>query len=226
MPKLNSLFEKLGIEAKDTSIYAIAFTHSSCNVSEAYHRDYEKLEFMGDAVISFVVSSMIFTLHGGRLDQGKMTKMRSELVQKKSLARIGRSLGFQNYIKFGPSIKVEEKDNDRFLEDVFEAFIGALFLDLGIHTAARFIEKSFKPLIENFSFDLLTDYKSELQEAIQAESREALRYVVVKEEGPSHDRTFTVEVYLDRICLGVGTGKTKKTAEQNAAKAALNKKAG
>lgn len=226
MSNLNKLFNKLGIKINDPHEYVKAFRHSSCNFTEHEHRDYEKLEFIGDAVLNFVVSSMIFKLHGGPLDQGKMTKMRSELVQKKSLAKLARDFDFLKYIEFGPSIKVEDRNNDRFLEDVFEAFIGALYIDLGIDPTGNFIEKTFSPLIENFSFDLLTDYKSELQEAIQAESREALHYVVTKEEGPSHDRTFTVEVYLDQICLGIGGGKTKKAAEQNAAKAALNKKAG
>ncbi len=226
MSPLCKLFQKVGIEVVDRSLYEIAFTHSSCNISDSYHRDYEKLEFMGDAVLSFVVSSLIYKIHGGLIDQGKMTKMRSELVQKKSLARYGRELGLLNYIKFGPSIKKEDKDNDRFFEDVFEAFIGALYLDLGIEKTGEFIEQVFTSDITNFSFDIVTDYKSELQEAVQAETREALRYVVVKEEGPSHDRTFTVEVYLESICLGAGVGKTKKAAEQKAAKAALNKKAG
>lgn len=226
MLKLCKLFTSLQIVPKDRNLYDIAFTHSSCNVSESHNRDYEKLEFIGDAVLSFVVSSLIFKIHGGMIDQGKMTKMRSELVQKKALARHGRELELIEYIKFGPSIKGDDKQNDRFLEDVFEAFIGALYLDLGIDSVACFIEGVFRKEIEEFSFDLLTDYKSELQEAIQAESRESLKYVVIKEEGPSHDKTFTVEVYLESICLGSGVGKSKKAAEQNAARSALNKKAG
>lgn len=152
--------------------------------------------------------------------------MRSELVQKKGLARYAKQLGLSDYIQFGRSLKSDERQNERFLEDVFEAFIGALYLDLGIDEATRFLTHIFKKDIENFSFDLLSDFKSELQEAVQSETREALQYVVVKEEGPSHDKTYTVEVYLDSICLGHGVGKTKKAAEQSAAKAALDKKAG
>ena len=122
------------------------------------------------------------------------------------------------YIHFGKSLKTDERQNDRFLEDVFEAFIGAIYLDAGINRVTSFISNIFKEDIEDFSFEKLSDYKSELQEAVQAESREALQYVVVKEEGPSHDKTYTIEVRLDEICLGHGVGKTKKAAEQNAAR--------
>lgn len=226
MHNLSRLFETLNLRPKTLDLYQVAFTHSSCNVSEHYRQDYERLEFIGDAVLSFVVAALIYKIHGATLDQGKMTKMRSELVQKKSLARYAGLLGFQAFIQFGPSIKVDEQQNQRFLEDVFEAFIGALYLDLGIKVASQFITKIFKIDIVNFTFDTMTDYKSELQEAIQAENRDAVQYRIVKEEGPSHDKTYTIEVYLDDICLGVGVGKTKKAAQQQAAKAALEKKAG
>lgn len=226
MHNLEKLFTKLQLTINDITSYEIAFTHSSCNISETYHRDYEKLEFMGDAVINFVVASLIFQLHSDKLDQGKMTKMRSELVQKKGLAKYSKKLGLQEYIQFGKSLKKEDRDNDRFLEDVFEAFIGAMYVDLGVDQATAFISHIFKDDITNFSFELLTDYKSELQEAVQADDRKTLKYETIKQEGPSHDKTYTVEVYLDTICLGRGVGKTKKAAEQNAARAALNKKAG
>lgn len=226
MSKLQTLFEQLNLHVKNLHSYEVAFTHSSCRVSETHKQDYEKLEFMGDAVISFVVASLIYKLHSQTLDQGKMTKMRSELVQKKALARYARALGLDQYIQFGPQIKENEKDNDRFLEDVFEAFVGALYIDLGIQETSEFLMTIFKQDILEFSFEVLTDYKGELQEAMQAENREALHYYVIKEEGPAHDKTYTVEVHLEEICLGTGVGKTKKAAEQNAAKSALNKKAG
>lgn len=226
MSNLHQLFERLGLKVNHTTLYELAFTHSSCNITESYKHDYEKLEFIGDAVINFIVASLIFNFHSDHIGQGKMTKMRSELVQKKGLARYAKQLGLSDYIQFGRSLKSDERQNERFLEDVFEAFIGALYLDLGIDEATRFLTHIFKKDIENFSFDLLSDFKSELQEAVQSETREALQYVVVKEEGPSHDKTYTVEVYLDSICLGHGVGKTKKAAEQSAAKAALDKKAG
>lgn len=226
MNKLTILFDKLRLKIKNETFYELAFTHSSCNITETYKHDYEKLEFMGDAVINFVVASLIFEFHSDELGQGKMTKMRSELVQKKGLAKYAKMLGLQEYIQFGPSLKAEERQNERFLEDVFEAFVGAIYLDLGIKQAMAFVSSIFKADIQKFSFEVVSDYKSELQEAIQSETREAVQYLVVKEEGPSHDKTYTVEVYLDSICLGQGVGKTKKAAEQNAARAALNKKAG
>ncbi len=226
MNKLTHLFDQLHLNVKELHHYEVAFTHSSCHVSDTHKQNYEKLEFIGDAVINFAVAALIFDIHSDKLDQGKMTKMRSELVQTKGLAKYAKQLQFQDYIQFGRSLKNDDRQNERFLEDVFEAFVGALYIDLGIDVARHFISNIFKSDIANFSFELLSDYKSELQEAVQSETREALHYLVIKEEGPSHDKTYTVEVYLDDICLGRGVGKTKKAAEQHAAREALAKKAG
>lgn len=224
---MNTLFTTLNIKPNDTSLYDVAFTHSSSKTNDAVKKDYEKLEFMGDAVINFVVASLIFTHHGSKCSQGQMTKMRSDFVQKAGLARRARQLNLADYMHFGPSITLDEvKNNDRFYEDVFEAFIGAIYLDLGISTATRVVTSLFDHDIINYSFSERKDYKSQLQEEIQASTRDEIVYRVIKEKGPSHNKEFEVGVYLDNICLGVGKGKSKKEAEQAAAHVALLKKAG
>ena len=223
---LSSFFEKYKIKPNNSNIYDLAFTHSSFN-SEAKtsHHDYERLEFLGDSVLDFVIAKMLYIAFPD-LREGDLTKTKSFLVQSKTLASIARKEGFIKYIKIGHSLN--EKDvlqNNSILEDVFEAVVGAIYLDQGINFVSDFIKKIFKEEIENFDFSLVTDYKSILQEAMQAEYRESVQYKVVDEKGPPHIKTFYVEVYFNDLLLGKGVGKSKKEAEQMAAKDALDKKA-
>lgn len=224
MNNIRELLTNLKITPQNEGLFVEAFTHSSVKVDHDVP-SYERLEFLGDAFIGAIVASLIYK-HYPDLDEGHMSKMRSEIVQTKSLAKIAKKFNFGEYITFGQSInKKEALINIRFYEDVFEAFIGALYLDQGYEFTEKFLSKIFTPLIDNFDFSLVTNYKNELQEAIQAEKRETVHYVLVSQTGPTHDQTFTVDVYLEDIRLGTGTGKTKKAAEQAAAKEALEKKA-
>ena len=220
-----SVFSSFGVSIKNSSIYELALTHPSCNNEQnTKHHDYERLEFVGDSVIGFVSADLIYKVHG-EMDQGLMSKLRSYLVCSKSLANYSRKYKFYEYIKIGHSISTEQLiKSDKILEDVFEALIGALYLDQGIEVAYRVIKSILFDDIVNTGIDELIDSKTRLQEEIQSEYREAVKYVLVGESGPAHDRTFEVQVLFNGIVLGKGVGKSKKAAEEAAAKDALSKR--
>lgn len=220
-----SIFSKFGIEPKDASLYLLALTHPSCNSEQnTKHQDYERLEFIGDSVIGFVSADLIYKTHG-EMDQGLMSKLRSYLVCSKSLANYSRKYGFYEYIRIGHSITSEQLYNsDKILEDVFEALMGALYLDQGIEVTYRVIKEILYEDILHTGIDDIVDAKTRLQEEIQSEYREAVKYVLVGESGPAHDRTFEVQVLFNGIVLGKGKGKSKKAAEEAAANDALSKR--
>ena len=222
---MESIFDILEIEPRDSSLYELALTHPSCNSeNNTKHHDYERLEFIGDSVLGFVSADLIFRVHP-EMDQGLMSKLRSYLVCSKSLANYSRKLGFFEFIKIGHSISNEQLyKSDKILEDVFEALLGALFLDLGIEVAYKVIERIILEDVKNTTINDIVDAKTRLQEEIQSEYREAVKYVLIGEEGPAHDRTFEVEVLFNGIVLGRGKGKSKKSAEEAAAKDALSKR--
>ena len=223
---LDQFFKKFNITPKNMELFEMAFTHSSFNSdAKTTHHDYERLEFIGDSVLGFVVASLIYKYHP-EMKEGEMTRTRSSLVQSNSLAKYAINLGYNEYIRAGHSLSLEEASkNHNILEDVFEAVIGALYLDQGIEFCIKFITKIFKDDVINFKIDDFKDYKSLLQEAMQAEYRESVTYRVIREMGPPHDKTFEVEVLFNNCILGKGSGKSKKEAEQNAASDALKKKA-
>ena len=220
-----SIFSQFGVTPNKTELYLLALTHPSCNSEQnTKHQDYEKLEFVGDSVIGFVSADLIYKLHP-EMDQGLMTKLRSYLVCSKALAGYSRKYRFYEYIRIGHSITSEQLyKSDKILEDVFEALIGALYLDQGIEVAYKVIEKILYEDIVNTGIDDVVDAKTRLQEEIQSEYREAVKYVLIGESGPAHDRTFEVEVLFNGLILGRGTGKSKKAAEEAAAKDALSKR--
>lgn len=226
MRPVSELLEKLNIKPKHISLYETAFTHSSYNAdANTKHHDYERMEFLGDSVIGLVVSEVSY---GARpeMAQGPLTKMKSNLVSTASLADLARKYDFPNYIRVGNSFSGDISKANHLLEDVFEAFFGALYLDQGFEVARKLLIDIFINIIKNYNIEDSTDYKSKLQEEMQAEHRESVSYEVISENGPSHDRHFVVHVVFDGMELGVGEGSTKKQAEQMAAKAALEKEAG
>lgn len=213
------------VKPNDISIYELAITHPSCNSeNNTKHQDYERLEFVGDSVIGFASADLIYKTHP-EMDQGLMSKLRSYLVCSKALANYSRKLGLFDYVKIGHSISREQLYNsDKILEDIFEALIGAIYLDSGINVAYRAVKNIMLEDIKNTGVDAIVDSKTRLQEEIQSEHRDAVKYILVKEEGPAHDRTFTVEVTFNGLVLGKGVGKSKKMAEEAAAKDALSKR--
>ncbi len=218
---MKELFKKLDIEPKNIELYELAFKHSSYVNEEHLKDDYERLEYLGDAVLELVISDYLYNHFS--LKEGKLTKLRANYVCENACFTYASSLDFSNYIKVSNG---EEKEGGRFkrviLADIFEAFMGALYLDLGFDIVKRVILSIIVPYIEGSGTTFLNDYKSKLQEYVQTEQR-SVHYELVKEEGPAHKKEFTMNVIVDDIVYGTGVGSSKKDAEQEAAKNALSK---
>ena len=223
--ELLELLNSFNVNPHKLFYYELALTHPSCNSdSNTKHQDYERLEFVGDSVIGFVSADLIFKLHP-EMDQGYMSKLRSYLVCSKSLANYSRKYHIYELIRIGHSITQDQlAKSDKILEDVFEAFIGAIYLDQGIEVAYKVVEKILYEDVKKTKIDDIIDAKTRLQEEMQSEYREAVRYELIDEFGPPHDRTFVSQVVFNGIVLGKGQGKSKKAAEEAAAKDALSKR--
>lgn len=203
-----------------------ALTHSSyANEHRSYHvRDNERLEFLGDAILDLIISEYLFKKYPD-MPEGDLSKIRASIVCEGSLAKNAKKMALGRYILLG---KGEEMTGGRerasILADTFEAITGSLFLDGGFDEAKRFIHETLVADVEQTESieTLYTDYKTLLQEAIQKVSINPIHYEVVGEEGPDHDKHFYVEVFHEEHSLGRGIGKSKKEAEQDAAKKALN----
>ncbi len=220
------LLKELKIPYHNLNHYELAFTHSSFNAdAHTFHKDYERLEFLGDSILGFIVASYAYN-NRPDLSQGDLTKLRSALVKTHSLANYARKLKLYEYIKVGSSYSNSIEKSDSVLEDVFESFIAAIYLDLGLKFTKKFIENIFGDDIIKFDISMVQDYKSRLQEEMQAEYRESVKYEVVEESGPAHKKHFKVCVMFENMVLGCGEGSSKKEAEINAAKDALTKRVG
>lgn len=218
---MEELFKKLNIKPKSMSVYNTAFSHSSYANEHRVKSDYERLEFLGDAVVDLVIADYLY--NNKKEKEGEMTKVRASYVCENALFEYSNSLGLNKYIRVGHG---EEKEGGKYkkaiVADIFEAFIGAIYVDLGYATARRTALKIIVPYIEDPNVTFFSDYKSSLQEYVQTVQK-SLVYNLIKEEGPAHDKTFTVEVMIDNIVYGQGKGGSKKEAEQEAAKNALKK---
>lgn len=218
---MDELFKRLGIIPNESRLYMIAFSHSSYANENNLKSDYERLEFLGDAVLELISSEYLYK--NLNVEEGDMTKLRASYVCENACYTYATDLGFSNYIKVGHG---EEKDGGKFkkviVADIFEAFTGALYLDQGFEKTKEVILNIIVPYIEDPKVVFFSDYKSALQESIQTEKR-SLEYVLVDEQGPAHNKTFTMIVKVDDIVYGKGTAGSKKEAEQEAAKDALAK---
>lgn len=214
------LLEKLEIPYKNVKLYERALTHTSY-ANENKVDSYERLEYLGDAVLELVISEYMYK--NTEYEEGKMTKYRSHYVCENANYEYSTRLGLNEYLKLGHG---EEERGGKYrktiVADIFESFIGAMYLDLGLEEVKKFINKHVIPLIENKNIDFFDDYKSVLQELVQTDKK-SLEYVIVDETGPAHDKTFTVEVKIDNIIYGQGSAHSKKEAEQIAAHDALAK---
>lgn len=218
---MNDLFAKLNIEPKDLNLYNIAFSHSSYANEHKAKKDYERLEFLGDAVLDLVVADYLYQNHND--SEGEMTKVRASYVCENALFEYSTAMGFPKYIKLGHGEALSGGTHKKaIVADIFEALMGAIYLDLGYATARRVILKIIVPYIKNPDITFFSDYKSALQEAVQT-SKKSLYYELIEESGPPHDKTFKMQVKVDGIIYGVGSGNSKKEAEQLAAKNALEK---
>ncbi len=217
------LKDKYDIEIKDKSLMEDAFTHASyLNETKSNNHCYERLEFMGDAVVEIWVSDKLFK-HIPEIPEGKMTTMRAQLVCEKSLADFMRKLGLAKYIRLGAGEeKAGARNRNSLLADIFESFIGAVYLNCGMEAVDKILEDTID-IVEHPELTGVVDYKTQLQEYVQADSRKVLQYVLISEKGPSNEPTFVMGVYLDGVLLGSGVEHSKKKAEQLAAKEALEK---
>lgn len=222
---IRKFLSELKIVPNDISLYEMAFTHSSYNGQvKTQHKDYQRLEFIGDSVVGFAVADLIYKTYSTS-QEGMMTKIRSTLVQTHSLARYAENLGLKKFIKIGYGLQQSGGISTKILEDVFEAFVGALYLDQSITVAYDFVKSVFMNDIINFKEENMRDYKTKLQEEMQSDNRGNVTYKIVDQQGPSHSPIFVAEVYYNDVKLGRGTASSKKEAEQLAAKDALEKKA-
>lgn len=220
MSNLEELEEKIGYKFKNITLLQTALTHSS--YGNEHDCDYnERMEFLGDAVLELAMSKHLYdSIH---FDEGVLTKTRAKAVCEAALDLYASKINFNEYILLG---KGEEQTGGRnrsaIIADALEALLGAVFLDGGFEKAQGLVENLFLPYLN--SVLKFRDYKSLLQEKLQSEKR-TIRYEIVRDEGPANDKEFEAVVYMDNILMGRGVGKSKKEAQQNAAKAALEKEA-
>ncbi len=217
------LLDDFNIKTDNMEIYDIAFSHSSYCNEHNLPRDYQRLEFLGDKVLDLIMSDYLYNTTD--YEEGKMTKIRSMYVCENALYEYANILNFKDYAKLGVG---EEKNNinnhKAIYADMFESFLGAVYQDQGYLKAKEIVYSVAIPFIEKTPEVFFMDYKSRLQELVQTDKK-SIKYVLVNEQGPAHDRLFTTNVIVDNVVLGTGTAKSKKEAEQNAAKSALEKEA-
>lgn len=214
--------QEIGYIFKKQSLLKEAVTHSSyANEGKRSYKNNERLEFLGDSVLSVIVANYLF-LKYPKLPEGELTKIRAALVCDRSLASFANSIHLGDYLLMG---RGEEHSGGRSrmsnLEDAFEALVGAIYLDGGLEAAQKFVLKFIPKDLDVSRIKTASDYKTALQEIVQQNPEEKLTYVLASESGPDHDKSFEVEVHLNSNVIGTGTGKSKKQAEQAAAKKAL-----
>lgn len=211
------LLKKLNIQTDNKELYETALTHTSYSNEHSLYVHYERLEFLGDAVLELVISDYLY--NEKHLEEGMMTKMRASYVCENALYQYATDLNFIQYVRVGEGIK----PNATILADMFEAFIGALYLDKGLEYTSSFILNIIIPYIKKDT-SFLHDYKSELQELVQTVKKSVI-YDIIDEYGPPHAKTFKCIALVDGIVMGTGIASSKKAAEQEAAKEALSKQA-
>lgn len=214
---LDELEKKIGYEFTDKKLLKQALTHSSFANEQKINRldDYERLEFLGDAVLELTSSEFLFFAHP-ELPEGKLTKLRSSMVCEPALAYCARDLELGKYMLLGRGEEATGgRNRDSITSDAMEAVIGALYLDGGFEVAKKFIHRFVLSDLENKI--LFYDSKTVLQEMIQAIPGAEFKYVLTGEVGPDHDKEFLVEAWMNGKCVGSGKGRTKKAAEQQAA---------
>lgn len=220
---LQELQGKIGYQFQNEALLKQALTHSSFANEQKINKlnNYERLEFLGDAVLELVSSEFLFN-ENKDMPEGQLTRLRASMVCEPALAYCARDINLNSYILLG---KGEEatggRERDSITSDVMEAVIGAIFLDGGIENAKKFIYRFVLSDLEDKI--LFMDSKTLLQEEIQKKNTAQLRYDLVGETGPDHDKQFRVEAYLDDKRIGSGVGRTKKAAEQQAAYEALKR---
>lgn len=219
---MKKLEENLGYSFKNRELLRNALSHSSySNETHSPLGSNERLEFLGDAVLSVIVADYLYKNFSNK-PEGELTKLRASLVCEKSLCRFARELEIGEFLLLG---KGEEqcggRERNSILADAFEAVLAAMYLDGGMEVCRKHVLRFVKDELSHTEDEVFHDYKTTLQEVIQRNREERLTYVLSAECGPDHNKSFTVDVHLNSSVIGTGTGKTKKRAEQMAAKDAL-----
>ncbi len=223
------ILKKLNIEYKNEIFYLEALTHPSyVNENKVDHDDYQRLEFVGDAVIGLTVADYIYCNYKD-MAEGQLTLIRAALVRKETLGELSKKMNLSDYTFIGHGGDHEIRDNPKFLCDIFEALVGAIYMDLGFERAKMFVIEQIEPYIQEKGIDsfIVTskDFKSRLQELVQADTKRTVEYFCVETTGPTNAPSFVYQVMMDGIVLGEGKGSNKKIAQQEAAKDALSKMA-
>ncbi|OGO83079.1 MAG: ribonuclease III [Clostridiales bacterium GWD2_32_19] len=221
--KKDVLEEKIGYKFKDAKLLEKALMHRSyvndARNNGASFESNERLEFLGDAVLEIIVSEYLYIKYTG-VPEGQLTKMRSNGVCELTLARLAKKINLGNYIYLAKGENLGGgRNKPSILADAFEALVGAMYLDGGYNVVKKFVEEYIIEKVD-FSFSI-NDEKTRLQEILQKKSNKKIEYVIIKEKGPAHDKEFVSQVMHGNEVIGVGTGKSKKEAEQSAAKEAL-----
>ncbi len=212
--------KSIGYSFKNKSLLAEAFTHTSY-AYENKVRSNERLEYLGDSILEFVISEYLF-LKYTNLSEGEMTKVRANVVCEDSLFEIAKRHNFSDFLYLGRSEQHSQNSKKAILADSVEAVIAAIFLDSNLENSKKFIIDNLKDTVEIASKNVgMKDYKTVLQEKLQVHGEVKIQYEVIAEEGPDHDKTFIVNVSCNGNVLATGKGKNKKNAEMEAAKAAL-----
>lgn len=218
---VEAILKKFNLKINDYSLYKVAFTHQSY-ANENNLENNQRLEYLGDAILGFLVAEFLYNNFTDE-QEGKLTDLRKKYVLQNANTYYALDLGLDKAFLLGKGeLDQGGRSNPKLLNDLFEAFLGAVYLDSGISAVKLILEEIvFSKIHEQINYFI--DYKSRLQEHIQADDRRSIEYRLINSTGPAHNKTFVIGVYLDSIKLGEGTGKTKKEAEFNAAKEALNK---
>jgi ribonuclease-3 len=209
---------KYGIKIQNKDLLLTALTHSSY-ANENNCESYERLEFLGDAVLQVIMSEYFY--QNSTLKEGQMSKERAKFVCEEALAFYVKKVGYDSLIRVGHGLINEI--NDTIIADTFESVLAVIYLECGIDACKKYINQLVIPYVKE-NKDFFSDYKTKLQELVQTDRR-SLEYILIKEEGEAHNKEFTVNVVVDDIILGTGKGHSKKEAEQNAACEALKKSA-
>ena len=214
----------IGTSIDNPFIYIRALRHRSTLVDDKFSSidSYERLEFLGDAVLDLIITEIIFDLFPNK-NEGFLTKLRAKLVKGDTLAMYAKNLELNDLMLLGERVRGQGIEQSKsVLSDLFEALVGALYLDLGYKPTSQFVRNVIQELVDfDQIINSLDNYKSMLLEFAQAKQMEIPTYAVISEEGPGHDKTFGVEVYVDEKPIAQGKGKSKKEAEQHAARKAL-----
>lgn len=224
--RIKKLERIINTKIDDPFLFIRALRHRSILADDSFSKadSYERLEFLGDAVLDLIITEIIFENFPDE-NEGFLTKLRAKLVKGDSLANYARQLNLGDLIVLGKRAEGQGIEFSKsVLADIFEALIGAIYEDQGYKKASQFVSHTIEEYVDFESvIDMLDNYKSMLLEYAQAERMKIPRYKLISESGPGHDKTFEVEVLVDDQPMGKGSGKSKKSAEQRAARSALKK---